>query len=62
MTAKMLNRQGTKDHKESEAQRAKVKKVSLSISRDFVTQQAMQQGNNDIARIYAGNALSPSLN
>jgi len=44
MTAKMLNRQSAKAHKESEVQKAKVKK-------------AIQQGNNDIARIHAGNSI-----
>jgi len=53
----MLNRQATKAHKESESQKAKVKKVYLSIARNVVTRQAIQQGNNDIARIYAGNAV-----
>jgi len=44
MTTKMLTRQSAKAHKEAEAQKAKVKK-------------AIQQGNNDIARIHAGNAI-----
>jgi hypothetical protein len=32
MTAKMLNRQATKAHKESDVQKAKVKKVYLSTN------------------------------
>jgi charged multivesicular body protein 1 len=55
MTAKMLNRQATKAHKESEVQKAKVKKVCLIIVRVLI--QAIQQGNSDIARIHAGNSI-----
>jgi charged multivesicular body protein 1 len=56
MTAKMLNRQATKAHKESEGQKAKVKKVCPSHLIGS-NSQAIQQGNNDIARIHAGNAI-----
>lgn len=43
-TTKTLNRQAAKAGKEADAEKAKVKK-------------AMQQGNNDIAKLYAQNAI-----
>ncbi|KAA8893816.1 Snf7 family [Sphaerosporella brunnea] len=43
-TAKSLNRQAAKAGKEETAEKAKIKK-------------AMQQGNNDIAKLYAQNAI-----
>jgi charged multivesicular body protein 1 len=54
MTAKMLNRQSAKAHKEAETQKAKVKKVRPLKS---FNNKAIQQGNNDIARIHAGNSI-----
>ncbi|KAK9473397.1 Snf7 family [Dipodascopsis tothii] len=46
-TAKQLNRQATKASRDEAAERAKVKK-------------AIQQGNNDIAKLYAQNAIRKS--
>ncbi|KAI5778898.1 Snf7 family [Geopyxis carbonaria] len=46
-TAKSLNRQAAKAGKEENSEKAKIKK-------------AMQQGNNDIAKLYAQNAIRKS--
>lgn len=71
-TAKSLNRQAAKAGKEETAEKAKIKKVcpivlagrcvgrwsliaAAPLADTYV--QAMQQGNNDIAKLYAQNAI-----
>ncbi|KAK6580218.1 hypothetical protein PZA11_007240 [Diplocarpon coronariae] len=68
-TAKQLNRQATKASKDEKTEKDKLKKVSspppLAVppreSRPCLTvgnsRQAIQQGHNDIAKIYAQNAI-----
>ena len=62
MTAKGLNRQAAKAHKEAEAQKGRVKKVAslgegMAAKEELIWEKAIQQGNADIARLYAGNVI-----
>ncbi|KAI6047498.1 hypothetical protein EDC04DRAFT_3102539 [Pisolithus marmoratus] len=50
-TAKTLNRQAKKAQKDENAEKARLKKAGCSLST------ALQQGNNEGARIYASNAI-----
>lgn len=61
-TAKTLNRQAKKAQKDETAEKARLKKVAsnfrmISWSMTAPDSQALQQGNNDGARIYASNAI-----
>jgi hypothetical protein len=77
-TAKSLNRQAKKAQKDENAEKTRLKKVCIIVWTGrrasspprqkvflFIWTQALQQGNNDGARIYASNAIrkkSESLN
>ena len=65
-TAKQLNRQAAKAGKDETAEKNKLKKVGFLVVVAFVVirkpsiltgNQAIQQNHNDIARIYAQNAI-----
>ncbi|KAG6878599.1 hypothetical protein C0993_003054 [Termitomyces sp. T159_Od127] len=60
-TAKTLNKQAKKAQKDENAEKARVKKVLLSRTNRRIPvdlgDKALQQGNNDGARIYASNAI-----
>jgi division protein CdvB (Snf7/Vps24/ESCRT-III family) len=58
-TAKSLNRQAKKAHKDETSEKNKVKKVHSGQHRRHspYALQALQQGNTDGARIYAANAI-----
>lgn len=63
-TAKTLNRQAKKAQKDENSEKTRLKKVCISLSSlissaypDPRKTQALQQGNNEGARIYASNAI-----